>query len=96
MSCFVAFGGERDIYTSTHEQGDSVTRMRTDHLCYDVVDIYIYIYDMILRICTWVIEHVIENKSFTFELWFQYHTLYMLCKHINDSMILIGYILHNT
>ena len=47
MSCFVAYGGERDIYTSTHEQDDSVTRMRTDHLCYDVVDIYIYIrYDI--------------------------------------------------
>ena len=45
MSCIVAFDGERDIYTSTHEQDDSVTRMRTDHLCYDVVDIYIR-YDM--------------------------------------------------
>ena len=39
MSYIVASDGERDIYTSTHEQDESVTRMRTDHLCYDVVDI---------------------------------------------------------
>ena len=39
MSYIVASDGERDIYICTHEQDESVTRMRTDHLCYDVVDI---------------------------------------------------------
>ena len=40
MSYIVASDGERDIYTCTHEQDESVTRMRTDHLCWDVVDTY--------------------------------------------------------